>query len=368
MANNSISILGIGDGNNTFFANSPAVITVRGLSFPSESPIKVCRVRVLYGNSNAVVGEFSADVGTSSEISFDISSALRALWNEYDFSGEIEQANLVVNGSAYSEHIRPAKSYKLMVLTEYFDSTDGEYTTTESGIIDGGWCITGGKTEWERYNASSHDISNDEHTNPRNGDASTKPRTSPELVGKYSITSWVDLLDTNPNQDIAEPVTKSIFYGFSQIPSGDDPLPNNPWHGHAPTVLRDTIPYTDFLFVNRRGAVETCSAQTKEAMNISVESQLYSRVGLPSYEPSRTIMSIATGGRRSWSMSSGYQTRDWAEWWALEFLMARRHWMLYKGKYVPVTVTPSKKATSIYDRTKQQMPSVEFTVTLALEG
>jgi hypothetical protein len=31
-------------------------------------------------------------------------------------------------------------------------------------------------------------------------------------------------------------------------------------------------------------------------------------------------------------------------------------------------VEPAKKQTGIYDRTKQQMPSVEFTVTLALEG
>jgi hypothetical protein len=52
----------------------------------------------------------------------------------------------------------------------------------------------------------------------------------------------------------------------------------------------------------------------------------------------------------------------------MEFLMARQWWMLYKGSFVPVIVEPAKKQTSIYDRAKQQMPSVEFTVTLALEG
>ena len=68
------------------------------------------------------------------------------------------------------------------------------------------------------------------------------------------------------------------------------------------------------------------------------------------------------------NMSSGEQTREWAEWWTMEFLLARQWWMLYKGAYVPVIVEPAKKQTSIYDRTKQEMPSVEFTVTLALEG
>ena len=79
-------------------------------------------------------------------------------------------------------------------------------------------------------------------------------------------------------------------------------------------------------------------------------------------------MAIASGGRRSWGMSSGYQTRDWAEWWTLEFLMAKQWWMLYKGRYVPVIVEASKKSIDIYDKTKQQMPHVDFTVTLALEG
>ena len=67
-------------------------------------------------------------------------------------------------------------------------------------------------------------------------------------------------------------------------------------------------------------------------------------------------------------MSSGHQTREWAEWWTLEFLKARQWWMRYQGSFVPVTVEPAKKSTNIYDRAKQQMPSVEFTVTLALEG
>ena len=51
-----------------------------------------------------------------------------------------------------------------------------------------------------------------------------------------------------------------------------------------------------------------------------------------------------------------------------EFLQARQWWMLYKGKYVPVTIEAAKKSVNIYDRSKQQAPHVDFTVTLALEG
>ena len=236
------------------------------------------------------------------------------------------------------------------MLTEYIAS-DGTYTVTESPVYDGGQCVIGGRTEMERYTAASPDVSALEHGNRRNGDASTKPVSSPELVGRDSITSWVD---------VGGGGTESIFYPPSASCEDDDPGGRQtPYAGHAPVVLRDDVPYADFLFVNRRGAVETCSARMLESLDIPVERRQYSRVGTPSYTPSRTIMSVATGGRRSWSMSSGYQTREWAEWWTLEFLMAKRHWMLYGGMYIPVTVTPAKNSNVIYDRTKQQMPSVE---------
>ena len=60
----------------------------------------------------------------------------------------------------------------------------------------------------------------------------------------------------------------------------------------------------------------------------------------------------------------------------MEFLSGKRKqwWMLWQGpgmsaaKYVPVNIEPAKKDTSIYDKAKQQMPHVDFTVTLALEG
>ena len=38
------------------------------------------------------------------------------------------------------------------------------------------------------------------------------------------------------------------------------------------------------------------------------------------------------------------------------------------GTFVPVIVEAEKKSMNIYDRVKQQMPHVDFTVTLALEG
>ena len=353
--------------NKTYFADSPVVIDINGLQWPSEggkpkSPFNIVRVEVNY--DGATVGNFDADTGGQSSISFDISSALRAIWSDYDFASDVAKGQSALTSNGAQSYQRTMRQYSLHVYTEYLASDDGGVpTTTDCGEFSGGQCLIGGLTEWERSTIDSvanADVSHWEHTGVRNGDASTKPVSSPERVGKTSITSWVD---------VASGYTKTIFYPAAIQPAADDTIGSSQgWTGHAPLVLRDSIPYTDFLFVNRRGAVETCSAPMMEAMSLSAESKSYGRVERPTFKPSRSLLALSSGGRRSWSMSSGYQTRQWLEWWITDFLMARQWWMLYKGSYVPVIVEPAKKSNPVYDRSKQKMESVEFTVTLALEG
>ena len=339
------------NANGVYFAHSPVVIRVSGLKWPTEtpSPFTVVRITVTYNNNE--VGRFRADTGGESEIVFDISSALRAIWADYDFSQEAASANS--NGST----IRGYRGYTFDVYTEYL--SDGVFTQTHEGPIPGGACCIGKLTEWERRKAST-DVSGLQLTNLRFGDASTKPTSSPERVGENSCTSWVGLGANG---------TVSHFYAPGATMGNDSETE------HAPMVLRDSQPYVDFLFLNRRGAVETCSGLTMEAMDIDTEVTQYALVGRPSFAPARSLMAIGSENRRSWQMSSGPVTREWAEWWAMEFLGGEKKlwWMKYPlydpaAAYVPVTVTPAKKNVTIYDRSKQQMPHVDFTVTLGLEG
>ena len=391
MANNTVTVSGMFGSGKTYFAGSPVTIDISGLEWPTDaqtgettSPFNVVRVEVArvfhtQGETDTfvVVGDFRIDTGGQSETSFDISSALRALWSDERFAGEVTAAQAAVADDATQQSFsRAMREYVLRIYTEYL-SSDGVFTETQcedaqgNTDIPGGQCLLGGYTEWERSlidDPADRDVSHLEHSGVRNGDASSKPTDSPERVGSTSITSWVDVYADG---------TKSIFYPATEYPDGDDtPGSQQGWTGHAPIVLRDTVPYVDFLFVNKRGAVETCSALMKEAQTIEVETTQYAYSERPAFKPSRSLLAIANGGRKSWSMSSGLQTREWLEWWTMEFLMASQWWMLYEynvggetqRKYVPVTVKPAKKSVSTYDRSKQKMESVEFTVTMALEG
>ena len=354
----AVEIKGMFGNDHTYFADSPVVIDISGLQWPSDSPFNVVRVEVIYNGK--IVGEFKTDTNRQSSISFDISSALRAIWSDYDFNeqgAEVSKANSAIDSNSSVASSRSYRSYSLKVYTQY-QASDGYYTETYSGESSEGHCAIGGLTEWERSTIGEKenaDVSYRDGENRRFGDASTKPTDSPEHVGKDSITSWVDVSSAG---------TTSQFFSASTTPSADTPS------AHAPLVLRDSQEYVDFLFLNRRGAVETCSGLTAESMNIGVDVTQYARVERPAFKPSRSLMAIGTDGRRSWQMSSGYVTREWADWWTMEFLGGKRKqwWMKYRGRYVPVIVEPSKKSITIYDRSKQNMPHVDFNVTLALEG
>lgn len=356
MANNTVTVSGMFGNGKTYFAGSPVVIDISGLQWPTDtqgnptSPFNVVRVEVYY--QGKVMGTFPVDTGGQTSTSFDISSALRNIWAGYDFS---QEAAVAIGGGSTS--LRAYRSYSVRVMTEYMAS-DGEFTTTDSGLIDGGRCMLGSLTETERSDIGAKenaDAAHWEHSNLRFGDASTKPTESPERVGASSITSWADVNSSG---------TQTTFYPASATPAADGTS------AHAPIVLRDSQDYQDFIFLNRRGALETCSGMMLENLSIDVDMKQYGRVERPAFKPSRSLMAIGTDGRRSWQMSSGFVTREWADWWAMEFLGGKRKqwWMKYRGKFVPVVVEPAKKSNSIYDRTKQQMPHVDFTVTLALEG
>lgn len=371
----AVTISGMFGDGKTYFADSPVVINIEGLEWPESSPVTMVMVDVIYQNNT--VGRFRVDAVGQSSVTLDISSALRALWSDIDYADAIAAANSVARGESPMNFKSYYRQHSLVIYTEYISPRDGEIVTTSSGEITGGNSLPGRFTEWERHLAGSSvnaDLSVLDGTNLRFGDASTKPTSSPERVGKDSITSWLDFDKERQGEERVFAMT--IFASPDAEPEPDGPS------AHAPLVLRDSVPYVDFLFVNRRGAVETCSAVMAESMSMDAETKEYGHPEGISFVPERSIQDIASGGRRSWSMSSGHQTREWLEWWVSEFLMARRRWMLYAYKrfnsstqqyvteraFVPVTVKPAKKSNTIYDLSKQKMESVEFTVTLALEG
>ena len=87
---NTVTVSGMFGSGKTYFADSPVVIDISGLQWPGSSPFNIVRVYVVYNGSD--VGDFHAETGGQTSISFDISSALQAIWAGYDFAGELSAA------------------------------------------------------------------------------------------------------------------------------------------------------------------------------------------------------------------------------------------------------------------------------------
>lgn len=136
----------------------------------------------------------------------------------------------------------------------------------------------------------------------------------------------------------------------------------------ATAAANDTRERKVFLFVNSYGVFETISVLTREAMSYEVASARHSLSQSPSYTPKPSIAAYKQGGGAVWQMSSGYVNRDWADWFASEFLMARHYWMQHDGKWLPVVVEPDGDTVMVYDSNDPSLMAVNFTVRSAVSG
>ena len=92
-------------------------------------------------------------------------------------------------------------------------------------------------------------------------------------------------------------------------------------------------------------------------------------------------MAVTSDGRGSFDMSSGYVSREEADWWATEFLTARKHWVRMGVKrkltdgawstsslWLPVAVKPSDDSVVVYDKKEGMLPHIDFTAEVAVSG
>ena len=335
----------IGGITGQYFAGSPIIVTLGEFGFPANATFKqvVLEVTTTF-QSNTAMYPFTAEVGSEASLSFDISSALRAAMSKYDFASEVAAANAAIGGTQGTVQ-RSAASFTLSAYTKYM--LDGILYTGSTITNNGGTAVLGEWDELERYLGN---------TQPLGGSpvvATAKPTADVERVGADSvITTLVN--DTGTTEMKFRNASAESAAAFTR---------------QGRTVLRDSEQeYVDFIFVNKRGAVEAVSALTRESLTYKVKTTEKTLVTGPTFVPSRSTTAYAEPTRGTFKLSSGWQTREWLAWWATDFLRARRWWMRIGGRFLPVTVKPDKESVEIYDRAKQEIHSVDFTATLALEG
>lgn len=302
---------------------------------------------------------FECENTVGSTAIIDISSALRAIIEHKEWNPDIWNEGALIEYPTVEFAVRVYDRY--MLDGEIFDGTKTYYPTNAgSGAGYGARAYLGKLSDLDRFIFSNHPDSFYKFLT-----FSRKPISGERWGGgDLKLTARFD------------PSTEKVKSTVHRISTSEVTLTTG--HHH-------------FLFVNSMGVYETVSAVMRESLSYGMESTVYSLVKSPTYKGSHSLSQHKTSPRTALQMSSGYTTREWADWWATEFLAAKYYWMkmdlagkwyqdvdeegnvtavsLNKSAYwVPCTITPANEDILIYNRAEQRLPHVNFDVKLALSG
>lgn len=117
-----------------------------------------------------------------------------------------------------------------------------------------------------------------------------------------------------------------------------------------------------FFFINSNGRLESASLVMRETLNAKTSTtvhKMYKEASL-AYTPH---VSSDKKSHITYQMSSGYCTREWAEWWAGEFAFAKHYWMEAEdGSIIPVSI--SMETATAYNKSNEELPHIDFEVNL----
>lgn len=312
--------------------------------------------------------EYSYEVGSDGIAAFNISETLKAaLYSRmtYDVGedGSITQ-------KAYA--VRYRITYKETYLEDMVETEAGE-TTSENYEA-----ITGSLTEFERMTASNADTTTllgSGRILSRKPDGDIVPIGRKLLVPLVNVNSDTTSYTVKQGTDTqsyskytrGELVPASLEINTSSLQEGELVVSASFETGIKRYVVKENPLMRHFIFLNGFGLMESVTAYTRDALEYDIESNLYTPPSEISFRSTTRTANYAQPPVATFSMSSGYVSREWAEWWLTEFVVTRKAWMYENGKFIPVSILP-EETNDLYDRSKPGLLAVNFSVRCSFAG
>ena len=323
--------------NSFFFADDPIVVTVIPNQFEDGGTFRqvAIKIKVDYvgDKENREYDFFLPAVDNATPVIGDVSSAIRSTLAQWEYD-----ADSIVVGSSVTY---PHASFSVTAWEREMDTSGNviNYPSSEQGPYR---AYLGGVGEYSRF---------------IHGEA--YPQYNSES-GRLEYPSGVEFAFTS------KPVDEKFQYGQPRCTTSFNGT-NVETSVSLATVF--PAPYNGlFLFVNRYGVFETISTIGRESLGYEIRAERKSLSQPPSYASNPIAIAHKQGGGAVWQMSSGFVSREWADWYASEFLMARLYWMRHEGFWLPVTVEPDGDTVMVYDRSDPSLIAVNFIVRAAVSG
>lgn len=269
---------------------------------------------------------------------FDISSALRAVADKYEYTVEPP--------SAY-----PTLSYSLSACDEYMQN--GEvYEDVGTVSLTGGKVIMGAYSDLERILSGGSKLAQHFTRKPSTlpevvcvGETMVCPQSFSSAVSEGSVTTGPTSEVVSITEEGLQTVNGRSVYA---LPSGQ------------------TDRY-QFRFVNGLGCLESVSLRSLRTTEVNVTQESYIRSIQEQFGSFSRGLVVKQNDYETWSLSTGPLDEAWQSWYMHEFVMAKYVWIKVGDNWLSCHIESEDTLTGI-DRTGASLLEVVFKVRLDLNG
>ena len=306
------------------FIGCPIVIPVRPGSIAGNPVFHRVRLKVDVTGSGSGTFEFTTPVNGQSLLNFDISSALRTVADQYQYTASpVSYPTYGYTATAYDDYMIDGEAKEGML----------DSTTADSGFY------LGRLTDRERL------------TGERPVAWSRKPvqkaDCTPEVVFvgcEYLLAGAFSQAPSVQTQTIAAGGATQRTYPIAK-----------PRDGY------------ELRFINSLGVHESLHVQCLIGGETAIATDRHVITRQETVTQFSRGVSIKQNDHERWKMSSGPLDRAWQQYYLHEPLMARWAWLKVDGQWLPVHILPDETVPGI-DRQKASLLEVPFTIEFDING
>ncbi len=303
---------------------------------------------------------YDSNMASGGAVLFDISSALRAVADRYNYA-------------ATPPAQYPYVKFRLRASDDWM--IDGQLYEGQDVVIYPGssatnhfysYAFIGAFSDAERLAAASE-------TSAVLGELSGKPLNQPEVVHQgvpfvYPLTFNRALLSDHMSTD-ATPVfvSEAPANGPASAVVTPATLGAQTIGTHAVYVVPKPANSVALRFINSKGVMESVHLNCVAGRQVSITTEKFAVARAETFKQFSRLATRKQNNYETWTLNSGALTEQWAEWMVHQLLMASNCWLEHGGQWYACHLLPAQ-TTTLRQADKAGMLQVELQVQIDLNG
>lgn len=289
------------------------------------------------GDDHWTTTTVSQSVAEGEQVELDISSALRAAADRYEYDVHPPQAY-------------PFVAYSLAAYDQYMQ--DGEIHTSARTENPGGRALMGAYSDLERLLSNGNKLAQHFTRKPKTGmevvavgESFVYPQSFDKPVSLGNVTTGPSSVEIEITQEGAQTINGRQVYA----------------HRSAP---QDRY---EIRFINGLGCMESVSLRSLRTTEVNIEKNTYVRSLQETFGAFSRNLVTKENDHETWSLSTGPINKEWQSWYLHEFLMSTTAWIKVEGHWLRCHIMPNETISGL-NRTDNAILEVVFEVQFDMNG